>query len=113
MLIPLQVRSLVGEVPNLGQLNGLTLSSGYFAEGVAAYAGGRLVARGELVAVVNSDDPLRPGYLEAMVRALVDRPEALVAYPDWEIIDESSRVIECRRAPEHDFRLMVTANWLV
>lgn len=45
VLIPLQVRSLVGEVPDLGQLNGLSLSSGYFAEGLAAYATGRMVAR--------------------------------------------------------------------
>ena len=35
----------MGEVPDLGQLNGLSLSSGYFAEGLAAYATGRLVAR--------------------------------------------------------------------
>jgi GT2 family glycosyltransferase len=69
------------------------------------------LARGDLVAVVNSDDPLRPGYVEEMVAALVDDPELLVAYPDWEIIDASSRVAELRRAPEHDFKMMVTANW--
>jgi len=45
VLIPLHVRALVGDVANLGQLNGLTLSSGYFAEGVAAYACGRVLAR--------------------------------------------------------------------
>jgi glycosyltransferase involved in cell wall biosynthesis len=68
-------------------------------------------AQGELIAVVNSDDPVRPGFLAAMVAALEARPEALVAYPDWELIDRDSRVIERRCTPEHDFELMVAANW--
>ncbi|HPA80820.1 MAG TPA: glycosyltransferase [Thermoanaerobaculales bacterium] len=68
-------------------------------------------ARGELIAVVNSDDPVRPGFLSAMVAALAAHPEAVVAYPDWELIDRDSRVVEVRHAPEHDFERMVAANW--
>jgi len=68
-------------------------------------------AQGELVAVVNSDDPVRPGFVAAMVAALEAKPETLVAYPDWELIDRDSRVIERHRTPEHDFELMVAANW--
>ena len=68
-------------------------------------------ASGDLIAVVNSDDPVRPGFVSAMVQALEDHPEAVVAYPDWDIIDQSGRAVDVRRAPDHDFALMVVSNW--
>jgi len=68
-------------------------------------------ARGELIAVVNSDDPVRPGFVARMAAALAANPEAVVAYPDWELIDRDSRVLEVRHTPEHDLELMVVANW--
>lgn len=48
---------------------------------------GFALARGEIVGVVNSDDPLRPGAVRRLVEALHQRPDAVVAYPDWEMID--------------------------
>lgn len=49
------------------------------------------LARGEIVGVVNSDDPLRPGAVPRLVTALDGHPQAVVAYPDWELVDAYGR----------------------
>lgn len=49
---------------------------------------GFAMARGEIIGVVNSDDPLLPGAVAKLVNALVENSAAVVAYPDWLIIDE-------------------------
>lgn len=41
------------------------------------------MAQGEIVCIVNADDPLLPGAIEAGVMALEGDPRALAAYPDW------------------------------
>src|SRR3972149_444079 len=51
------------------------------------------MAHGEFVVVVNSDDPILPSMVEAGVAFMRERPQVLVAYPDWLEIDEHSRVI--------------------
>lgn len=51
------------------------------------------LARGEIVGVVNSDDPLRPGAVRSLVEALQTTPGAMVAYPDWELIDGTGTVL--------------------
>ena len=65
------------------------------------------LARGKYVAVVNSDDPLRPGAIRAAVELLEARPELLVAYPEWDMVDSSNRVIRTMCVPEYDYRHMV------
>jgi len=67
-------------------------------------------ARGEFIAVVNSDDPVRPGFLAAMVAALAANPGALVAYPDGAVPDRESWVIGVQSAAEHEFELVAVAN---
>jgi len=52
------------------------------------------LANGEIIAVVNSDDPLLPGAIPAMVRLMQERPELLMVYPDWNMIDAEGRLIE-------------------
>jgi glycosyltransferase involved in cell wall biosynthesis len=52
------------------------------------------LARGEIVGVVNSDDPLLPGAVSKLVTALVEHPEVMVAYPDWLIIDAQGKTIQ-------------------
>ncbi len=65
------------------------------------------LARGKYVAVVNSDDPLRPEAIRAAVGILEARPELLVAYPDWDMVDSSNRVVRTVCVPEYDYRQMV------
>ncbi len=67
------------------------------------------MASGEILGVVNSDDPLRPG----AVRKIVERMEAdrrlLVVYPDFDTIDAQGRVIETVRPP--DYRYLDMLRW--
>ena len=60
------------------------------------------LANGDLICVVNSDDPLLPGAVEEAVSALKDNPDAVVAYPDWNIIGPDSEVIGTNTLPECD-----------
>lgn len=65
------------------------------------------LAEGELVCVVNADDPLRPGAIAKAVEAYLADREALVFYPDWAEIDAESRVIREIRLPDFDIETML------
>lgn len=52
------------------------------------------LARGEIIGVVNSDDPLLPGALSKLVAALLAHPGVVVAYPDWNIIDAGGKTLQ-------------------
>jgi len=52
------------------------------------------MAQGEILGVVNSDDPLLPGAVGRMVAALQANPDALVAYPDWRLIDARGNALQ-------------------
>lgn len=66
------------------------------------------MARGEIICVVNSDDPLLPGAVKTAVTTLQEQPDALAAYPDWNEIGPNSEVIQCRRLPDYDILNMLT-----
>lgn len=65
------------------------------------------MAHGEIVAVVNSDDPLLPGAVSTAVAFMQSRPDILVAYPDWDFIDQDSNVIGHHQVPDYDYLYMV------
>jgi len=65
------------------------------------------LARGEVVAIVNADDPLLPGAIEAGVASLVADSTALAAYPDWVEIDPAGTVIRTVLLPDYDLRGML------
>jgi glycosyltransferase involved in cell wall biosynthesis len=65
---------------------------------------------GDIIAVVNSDDPLRPGAISEGVAFLRDRPHVLVAYPDWDYIGTDSEVLAHVRVPEFDYVHMVRSH---
>lgn len=52
------------------------------------------MARGEIIGVVNSDDPLLPCAIRKMVEAMMSNNELLVVYPDWNMIDSKGKVIQ-------------------
>lgn len=64
-------------------------------------------ATGDYFAVVSSDDPMLPEWLERSVDFLEAHPEVVVAYPDWQVIDDSSNVLYPLRLPEFDYERMV------
>lgn len=59
------------------------------------------LARGDIVGVVNSDDPLLPGAVSKLVAALVENPGVVVVYPDWLIIDERGRTVQTFRSYDY------------
>jgi glycosyltransferase involved in cell wall biosynthesis len=71
---------------------------------------GLQMARGDIVAVINSDDPLLPRAVSTAVAFMQRHPNILVAYPDWARIDHDSRVIEFVRVPEYDYLYMLRCH---
>ncbi len=61
---------------------------------------GFALAQGEVIGVVNSDDPLLPGAVRRLVEALLANPRAVVAYPDWQGIDPRGEPVETIEAPD-------------
>lgn len=69
----------------------------------AAVNHGVAAASADLVCVVNADDPVHPGLLEATVRAFEQEPDLVGVYPDWELIDQDGKRL--RTVETHDFDL--------
>src|SRR5262249_5604315 len=51
---------------------------------------GWALARGEIICTLNDDDVLLPGAVQAAVDAFRQRPDVLVVYPDYQLIDDES-----------------------
>lgn len=64
------------------------------------------IARGKYIAIVSSDDPMLPLWLDAMVETLEGDPAATVAYPDWIIIDEEGETDQVIRTPDYQQHVM-------
>lgn len=65
------------------------------------------LAKHDIVAVVNADDPVFPGLLETAVKMLNDNKDLVAVYPDWKKIDEEGKTIEEVRTQEFDYNLML------
>jgi glycosyl transferase family 2 len=55
---------------------------------------GLALARGEIAGYLSDDDLLLPGAVSRLAAALVAAPQAVVAYPGYEIIDEAGKTID-------------------
>ena len=65
------------------------------------------MARGEIICVVNSDDPLLPGAVSEAVKLMQARPDVLAAYSDWNEIGPNSELIKQMRLPEYNISNML------
>lgn len=65
------------------------------------------LARGELIGLVSSDDPLPRGVVSGVASVLRANPEILVAYPDVEIIDENGERIGEYRTLDYSYTDML------
>lgn len=86
-------RIVAASHPNMGQTQ--TVNRGF------------ALAHGDILAVVNSDDPLLPGAVSEAVAFLERNPDVLVAYPDWYSIGPHGEKQRLIHVPEHDFERMV------
>lgn len=68
---------------------------------------GFAAAEGDILGVVNDDDPVRPELVERMVAAFAADPDLLVVYPDWEMIDADGTVLTSVHPPDYSFVDMV------
>lgn len=68
---------------------------------------GFTMATGDIVCVVNSDDPLLPGAIREAVRYMTCHPEVLAAYPDWIEIGPDGEEIARLRLPYYDIESML------
>ncbi|MCL4418172.1 MAG: glycosyltransferase [Patescibacteria group bacterium] len=65
------------------------------------------MAKGEIIGVVNSDDPLLPGAISEIVNFMVANPKIIGVYPDWVKIDKDGREIEKVTLPDYSYEYML------
>lgn len=68
------------------------------------------LAKGEIIGVVNSDDPLLPGAISEIVKFMTQNPKIIVAYPDWVKIDKNGKEIEKVITPEYNYAYMLRTH---
>jgi glycosyltransferase involved in cell wall biosynthesis len=68
---------------------------------------GSRMARGELLGYVSADDYLRPDAVRRAVEVLARAPEVVLAYPDFEQVDEDSRRLRIITTPEYGYLSML------
>lgn len=69
------------------------------------------MARGDIFCVLSSDDILYENAVYEIVRFMVSHPQISVVYPDWQKIDEKSKVILERETLEYDFLKMISWHY--
>jgi len=67
------------------------------------------MAQGEIVGVVNSDDPILPGAVRRSVETLQSDRDFLVAYPDWNMIDARGEILRTVRT--HEYAYLDMLRW--
>lgn len=73
----------------------------------AAVNSGFALAQGEILGVVNSDDPLLPGAVNTIVDFFQAHPDVMVVYPDWLMIDAEGKLIKEMPSPDYDYLNML------
>jgi glycosyltransferase involved in cell wall biosynthesis len=69
---------------------------------------GYQLSSGDLVGVVNADDPLfEDTAVSSIVRHLEESATAVAAYPDWVSIDQDGNVLEFMRQPDYNLENML------
>jgi glycosyltransferase involved in cell wall biosynthesis len=66
------------------------------------------MSRGEILAYLSADDALLPHAVSASVSCLGRNPDAVLCYCDFNLIDPDSAFLRRVRAPQFDYRRMVT-----
>lgn len=64
-------------------------------------------AETDLVAVVNADDPVLPGWLETMMAVFNEKPNLCAAYPDWTMIGPNGAAVRTVRTHPFDLHVML------
>jgi len=68
---------------------------------------GVALAVNDVVGIVNADDPIRPGLLDAVAATLAAHPEVVAVYPDWHRIDAAGKLVNVERTLDYDYAVMI------
>lgn len=71
------------------------------------------LAHGDIIAVINSDDPLLPNSIQAIVTYMQDHPDVLAVYPDWMMIDGKGKEIQRVNPAEYDYLNMLAQHYCI
>ena len=69
------------------------------------------MATGDIIGIVNSDDPLLPGAISRIVKFMEAMKELVVAYPDWNMIDSQGEIVKHFRAFEYRYVDMIRKHF--
>ncbi len=69
------------------------------------------MSHGDIIGVVNSDDPLLPGAIKEMVKFLSGNPNIIAVYPDWIKIDKDGKEIERIINVNYSYEYMVRNHY--
>jgi GT2 family glycosyltransferase len=64
-------------------------------------------SHGELLGYLSADDRLHPNAIETLVAAMAQKPDAVLAYPDFCVIDENSATLRTVQTPDYDEHLLI------
>ncbi|MDO8658941.1 MAG: glycosyltransferase family 2 protein [Candidatus Levybacteria bacterium] len=74
---------------------------------VKAVNKGFSMAQGEIIGIVNSDDPLLPGAISEIVNFMVSNPKIIGVYTDWIKTDKDGKEIERIVLPDYNYEYML------
>ena len=74
---------------------------------VKAVNKGFSMAHGEIIGIVNSDDPLLPGAISEIVNFMVANPKIIGVYTDWIKTDKDGKEIEKVILPDYNYEYML------
>lgn len=79
---------------NMGQAN--TLNKGW------------KMAKGDILSYLSADDFLLPHAVRVSIENLLENPDAVLSYGDFQLVDSESRVVRNVSAPDYSYEEMVT-----
>lgn len=67
----------------------------------------------DIIGVVNADDPILPGLLDAIREAFDNDPYLDAVYPDWIMIDGAGRPITTVKTHEYDYTVLLGQHFCI
>jgi glycosyltransferase involved in cell wall biosynthesis len=65
------------------------------------------MASGDIIGYLSSDDLLKPEAITELVHCMLGNTEAILVYPDFDLIDASGEFIRNFETPDYDYRNMI------
>jgi hypothetical protein len=80
---------------------------------IAAVNAGVALAQNDVIGIINADDPILPGLLDAVRQAFSADAELAGVYPDWVKIDENGRTLATIKTAEYDYAVLLAEHFCI